>query len=72
MLSDFEVEELDFKEKHVDLTAQLRADYGFKTPDSIQLFITIEEQIPAFITNNKRLTSIKKENAKVVYLGDYS
>lgn len=72
MLEDFEVEVLDFEEDHVELAARLRADYGFKTPDSIQLAITIEEQISAFVTNDKQLTSIENENTKVVYLGDYN
>lgn len=72
MLKDFEIKVLDFKQSHVGKAAQLRSDYGFKTPDSIQLAIAIEEQIPGFITNDKQLTTIEEENTKVVYLGDYS
>lgn len=71
MLKDFEIEVLNFGQKYVEKAAQLRADYGFKTPDSIQLAIAAKEQTPAFISNDKQLTLMEEDNMEVVYLGNW-
>ena len=68
MLKEFGVEVLNFERNHVKTAALLRAEYGFKTPDAIQLALTIEESIPAFITNDQQLTAVNK--TEVFYLGN--
>lgn len=70
MLKDFGIEVLNFRRKYVKKAAQIRADYGFKTPDSIQLAIAAKEGIPVFVSNDKELTSIEGE-MEVVYLGNW-
>lgn len=72
MLKDFGIKVLNFERNHVEKAAQLRANYGFRTPDSIQLAIAAEEQIPGFVTNDEQLTTAEGNNMEVVYLGDYS
>ena len=68
MLKEFGVEVLNFKREHVEVAAQLRAEHGFKTPDTIQLALTVEEDIPAFLTNDQQLTAVDK--TEVFYLGN--
>ena len=43
-----------------DTSAKLRAQYGIKTPDAIQLAIGIENNGSLFITNDKALKKIKE------------
>lgn len=71
MLEDFEVGILDFKEDHVELAAQLRVDYKFKTPDSIQLALAFKEDISYFLSNDKQLTKVEDDEVEVDYLGNY-
>lgn len=67
MLAEFGVEVLNFEKQHVETAARLRAEHGFRTPDAIQLALTIEEDIPAFATNDQQLT--RTEETDVFYLG---
>ncbi|NES20156.1 MAG: type II toxin-antitoxin system VapC family toxin [Symploca sp. SIO3E6] len=41
-----------------ELSAQLRADYALRTPDSIQLATAINEGAASFLTNARRLAAI--------------
>jgi len=49
--------------------AALRAKYGFKTPDSIQLATAIIRRADYFLTNDLALKQVKE--IKVVVLEDY-
>jgi predicted nucleic acid-binding protein len=42
--------------------AELRASYGLKTPDSIQLAICIEYNADYFLTNDVKLKNVKEVN----------
>lgn len=39
-----------------DRAAQIRADYGFKTPDAIHLAAAVEAMCDQFLTNDQRLS----------------
>jgi len=49
--------------------AELRAKYGFKTPDAIFIATAIESGADAFITNDIRLKSI--DEIKCIIVNDY-
>jgi predicted nucleic acid-binding protein len=51
------------------ITAQLRAKYSLKTPDAIQIGAAIFHSADYFLTNDKRLKSIKEVN--VITLDDF-
>lgn len=40
--------------------AQIRAEYGFKSPDALQLAIAVHHSADYFLTNDKRLISFKE------------
>ena len=48
--------------------AELRAKYGIKTPDAIQLASVISKNGEVFITNDERLDAVKE--IKVLTLSD--
>ncbi len=48
--------------------AELRAKYGIKTPDAIQLASVISKSGDVFITNDRRLDAV--EEIKVLSVGD--
>jgi predicted nucleic acid-binding protein len=50
-------------------SAELRAKYGIKTPDAIQLSVAIENSGSLFITNDKNLKKVKEID--VLVLDDY-
>lgn len=52
-----------------ELAAKLRADYGIRTPDAIQLATGIKNSGSLFITNDKRLKKIKE--IEIMVLDDY-
>ena len=49
--------------------AQIRAQYGFKTPDCIQLATAVKERADLFITNDAQLR--KFSGVEVLVLDDY-
>jgi predicted nucleic acid-binding protein len=51
------------------LAAEIRAKYGFKTPDAIFIATAIEEGADAFITNDIRLKNLDEINS--IVLNDY-
>jgi predicted nucleic acid-binding protein len=60
--------------KHIDSStsitaAELRAKYGFKTPDAIFIATGIEENAEVFITNDIRLKSMNEINC--IIISDY-
>jgi len=50
--------------------AELRANYGLRTPDALQIAIAIENNGTLFITNDKGLEKIKE--VEVLVLDNYS
>jgi predicted nucleic acid-binding protein len=54
------IEIIDINKKIAKITAQLRAKYSLKTPDAIQLATSINHSADYFLTNDKRLKSIKE------------
>ncbi|MEI8203814.1 MAG: PIN domain-containing protein [Bacteroidota bacterium] len=58
----------DFTIEIAKLAAKIRADYGFKTPDSIQLATAISTQSDFFLTNDKSLKSFKE--IEIIVLDD--
>ncbi|NER81530.1 MAG: type II toxin-antitoxin system VapC family toxin [Leptolyngbya sp. SIO1D8] len=51
-----------------ELSAQLRADYTFRTPDSIQLATAINGGAMAFLTKNKRFSIVS--NLQILVLDE--
>lgn len=49
--------------------AGLRAQYGIRTPDALQIAVGIENNGSLFITNDKNLKNIKE--IEVLVIGDY-
>ncbi len=50
----------DFNIEIAKTAAKIRAEYGFKTPDSIQLATAISTNSDYFLTNDKQLKSFKE------------
>lgn len=50
--------------------AQLRAAYGVRTPDALQLAAALARRCSAFVTNDRRLPAIP--GLRVVQLSDYA
>ena len=48
--------------------ADLRARYGFRLPDALQLAVAIEERCEAFLTNDRRLARVRE--LRVLVLDD--
>lgn len=48
--------------------AELRARYGFRLPDALQLAVAIEERCEAFLTNDRRLARVTE--LRVLVLDD--
>jgi predicted nucleic acid-binding protein len=63
------IEIIDINTKIAGITAQLRAKYSLKTPDAIQLATAINYPADYFLTNDKRLRSIKE--IPVITLDDF-
>jgi len=60
--------------KHINnniciIAAEMRAKYGFKTPDSIFIATAIEENTDVFITNDIRLKKLVEINC--IIISDY-
>jgi predicted nucleic acid-binding protein len=54
------MEIVDINVKIAKTTARLRADYSLKTPDAIQIATALHCSADYFLTNDKRLKSIKE------------
>lgn len=50
--------------------AELRAKYGLRTPDSLQIAACLADGAEAFVTNDRRLRRV--EEIDVVVLGDFA
>jgi predicted nucleic acid-binding protein len=46
--------------------ADLRARYGFRLPDALQLAVAIEERCEAFLTNDRRLARVTETRVLVL------
>jgi len=69
ILSDFpNLEIVPVDNKIADIASTLRADYGIKTPDAIQVATSIKEECSVFVTNDLALKKIKE--IKVLTLKD--
>ena len=53
------------------LFAQIRADYGIKTPDSIQLASAIYSRSDIFVTNDDRLNRFSEKKCKILLLSEF-
>ena len=67
MSSNFTIYSIDIL--IAEKAAELRANYGLRTPDALQIAIAIENNGTLFITNDKGLEKIKE--VEVLVLGDY-
>jgi predicted nucleic acid-binding protein len=56
----------DIDAQQLRAAAQLRAKYGLRTPDSIQLAAAITSGCAAFVTNDRRIPDV--DNLKIVLL----
>ncbi|OPY22536.1 MAG: PIN domain protein [Methanomethylovorans sp. PtaU1.Bin073] len=69
VLSNFpNLEIVPVDNKIADIASTLRADYGIKTPDAIQVATSIKEGCSAFLTNDFALKKIKE--IRVITLRD--
>ena len=63
------IDVIDINTNIAKIAAQLRADYSLKTPDAILLATAIYSSADFFLTNDKRLQTIKEVN--VITLNDF-
>lgn len=69
LLSSKNLETCEISNAISEKAAVLRAKYGFKTPDSIQLATAIIRRVDYFLTNDLALKQVKE--IKVVVLEDF-
>jgi predicted nucleic acid-binding protein len=50
----------------IERATDLRASYGFKTPDALHLASAIEEKADVFITGDSKLAKCKEIRVEVV------
>lgn len=69
LLSSSDLETCEISNPISERAAVIRAKYGFKTPDSIQLATAIVRKADYFLTNDTALKQVKE--IKVIVLEDY-
>lgn len=69
LLSSSDLETCEITNAISERAATIRAKYGFKTPDSIQLATAIVRKADYFLTNDTALKQTKE--IKVIVLEDY-
>ena len=69
LLSSTELETCEISNAISERAAVIRAKYGFKTPDSIQLATAIVRKADYFLTNDNALKQVRE--IKVIVLEDY-
>lgn len=69
LLSSTDLETCEISNAISERAAVIRAKYGFKTPDSIQLATAIVRKADYFLTNDNALKQVKE--IKVIALEDY-
>jgi len=67
--SDMELVELN--SEIASLFAQIRADYGIKTPDAVQLASAIYAKADLFVTNDDRLSWFENEECQMLLLSQF-
>lgn len=67
--SDMELVELN--SEIASLFAQIRADYGIKTPDAVQLASAVYAKADLFVSNDDRLSRFSSDGCQVVLLGEF-
>ncbi|MGI8510780.1 MAG: type II toxin-antitoxin system VapC family toxin, partial [Gemmatimonadaceae bacterium] len=60
---------VDIDRNQLRAAAQLRARYGVRTPDALQLAAALQERCSAFITNDRRLPTLP--GLRTVQLDEY-
>ncbi len=60
---------VDIDRDQLRAAAQLRARYGVRTPDALQLAAALQERCSAFITNDRRLPALP--GLRIVQLDEY-
>lgn len=60
---------VDIDRDQLRAAAQLRARYGVRTPDALQLAAALQERCSAFITNDRRLPAVP--GLRIVQLDEY-
>ena len=53
------------------LFAQIRANYGIKTPDAVQLASAIYSKSDLFVTNDDKLSKFNSNKCKVILLSEF-
>ena len=60
----------EITEREGEQAAQLRADYGFKMPDALQLAAALIRKVDIFLTNDRDL--IRAKEIRVLILDDFT
>lgn len=56
----------DIDARVIETATQLRATYGFRTPDALHLATAIEEKATVFLTGDSALKQCREVNVKVL------
>lgn len=67
--SDMELIELN--SEIASLFAKIRANYGIKTPDSVQLASAVYAKADLFVTNDDRLNRFNSDECRVLLLSEF-
>ena len=67
--SDMELVELN--SEIASLFAQIRADYGIKTPDAVQLASAVYAKADLFVTNDDRLSRFENEECQMLLMSQF-
>ena len=65
------MELVELNSEIASLFAQIRADYGIKTPDAVQLASAIYAKADLFVTNDDRLSRFENEECQVLLLSQF-
>ncbi len=62
---------IELNDQIASLFAQIRANYGIKTPDAVQLASAIYSKSDLFVTNDDKLSKFNSNNCKVILLSEF-
>ena len=65
------MELVELNSEIASLFAKIRAEYGIKTPDSVQLASAVYAKADLFVTNDDRLSQFDNDECRVLLLSEF-
>jgi predicted nucleic acid-binding protein len=65
------MELVELNSEIASLFAQIRADYGIKTPDAVQLASAVYAKADLFVTNDDRLSRFENEECQMLLMSQF-